>query len=173
MNRGKKVVLVSHCILNQNSVVRPYGKKSEDFKDLLIRLIEENIGIVQLPCPEISMYGLKRWGHVKDQFETPHFKKQSKLMIENILDNIIEYKNNKYDILGVIGIKRSPSCGITKTCRGDWNGSVGGEDIKKKLESIKEVDEMGVFMEILKKSLSEIDIDVDFYDDFDRFMKTL
>ena len=173
MNRGKKIVLVSHCILNQNSVVKPYGKKAEDFKNLLIRLIEENIGIIQLPCPEISIYGLKRWGHVKDQFETPHFKKQSRLMTEDILDNIIEYKNNGYDILGVIGIKGSPSCGISTTCRGDWNGSISSKDIKERLNSLKEVNEMGAFMEILEKSLSEIDLNIDFYDDFEIFMKTL
>ncbi len=173
MNRGKKIVLVSHCILNQNSVVKPYGRKAEDFKDLLIRLIEENIGIIQLPCPEISIYGLNRWGHVKDQFETPHFRKQSKLMIENILDNLIEHKNNGYDILGVIGIKGSPSCGISTTCRGDWNGSVGCGDIGEKLKSLREVCEAGVFMEVLKKSLTEIDIDIDFYDDFERFIQTL
>lgn len=173
MNRGKKVVLISHCILNQNSVVKPYGKDSKDFKDLLVKLIEKNIGIIQLPCPEISIYGLKRWGHVKNQFETPHFKKQSKLMLENTLENIIEYKNNKYDILGVIGIKRSPSCGITSTCRGDWYGSVGSKDTKKRLDSLREVNEMGVFMEILKRSLSEIDINIDFYDDFNKFIETL
>ena len=174
MNRGKKIVLVSHCVLNQNSVVKPYGRKAEDFKDLLMKLIEENIGIIQLPCPEISLYGLKRWGHVKDQFETPHFRKQSKLMIENILDNLIEYKSNGYEILGVIGIKGSPSCGISTTCRGDWNGSIGsGGDLGEKLKSLREVSEAGVFMEVLKKSLIEIEVDVDFYDDFEIFMEKL
>ena len=173
MNRGKKIVLVSHCILNQNSVVKPYGRKTEDFKDILMRLIEENIGIIQLPCPEISLYGLKRWGHVKDQFETPHFRKQSKLLIENILDNIIEYKSNGYEILGVIGIKGSPSCGITTTCRGDWNGSLGRGDIEEKLKSLRNVNEAGVFMEILKDSLVGIDVEVDFYDDFDKFIERL
>lgn len=173
MNRGKKIVLVSHCILNQNSVVKPYGRKTEDFKNLLMKLIEENIGIIQLPCPEISLYGLKRWGHVKDQFETPHFRKQSKLLIENILDNLIEYKSNGYEILGVIGIKGSPSCGITTTCRGDWNGSLGSGDVEEKLKSLREVNEAGVFMETLKESLVEIDIEVDFYDDFDKFIERL
>lgn len=139
----------------------------------LMRLIEENIGIIQLPCPEISLYGLKRWGHVKDQFETPHFRKQSKLLIENILDNLIECKSNGYEILGVIGIKGNPSCGITTTCRGDWNGSLGSRDVEEKLKSLKDVNEAGVFMEVLKKSLMELDIEVDFYDDFDKFIERL
>lgn len=174
MNRGKKIVLVSHCILNQNSVVKPYGRKAGDFKDLLVRLIEENVGIIQLPCPEMSIYGLKRWGHVKDQFETPHFRKQSKLYIENIIENVTHYKDNGYEILGVIGIKGSPSCGISTTCRGDWNGSIGsGGDLGEKLKSLREVNEAGVFMEILKESLIEVDVNIDFYDDFDKFIERL
>ena len=173
MNRGKKIVLVSHCILNQNSVVKPYGKKFEDFKGLLVRLIKENIGIIQLPCPEISIYGLKRWGHVKDQFETPHFRKKSKLMLENTLDNIIDYRNNGYDLLGVIGIKGSPSCGVNTTCRGNWDGSISCQNIEGKLKSLREVYEAGVFMEILKESLIEIGIHIDFYDDFVAFEEKL
>lgn len=173
MNRGKKIVLVSHCILNQNSVVKPYGRKAEDFKKLLMRLIEENIGIIQLPCPEISMYGLKRWGHVKDQFETPHFRNESRLMLENTLNNIIDYKNNSYEILGVIGIKGSPSCGVNTTCRGNWSGSLSCNNIEENLKNIKEVNEAGVFMEVLEKSLIRIDLHLNFYDDFIEFEKKL
>ena len=173
MYRSKKIVLVSHCILNQNSVVHPCGRNMSNFKKLLTKIIGNNIGIIQLPCPEISLYGVKRWGHVKDQFNTPHFKKQSKKLIENIIDNVIDYKNNGYEILGVIGIKGSPSCGVTVTCLGNWYGEVGGWDMKNKLETLEEGKEPGVFMEILKESLIETGTDVEFYDNFERFIETL
>lgn len=173
MERGKKIVLVSHCILNQNSVVHPCAQNMNDFKKLLVKIIGKNIGIIQLPCPELSLYGIKRWGHVKDQFNTPHFRKQSKKLIENIIENIIDYKNNGYEILGVVGVKGSPSCGVTKTCRGDWYGEVGGLDIERKLDTLEEANEPGIFMETLKESLTEIGTEVDFYDNFDRFMEKL
>lgn len=174
MDRSKKIVLISHCIINQNSVVKPYAREFKDFKNLILTLIENNIGIIQLPCPEISMYGLKRWGHVKDQFETPNFKKTSKKLLENTLESVEEYKNNGYEILGVIGIKGSPSCGVTKTCRGKWEGSIGDEkNIENARRTLREVDEPGVFMEVLDSSIKELGFELKFYDDIDLLEKII
>ena len=81
MNRGKKIILVAHCIFNQNSVVKPYAKNQKVFLDFIKDNLLDNCGFIQLPCPEQKILGLKRWGHVKDQFEYPHFIEESKKML--------------------------------------------------------------------------------------------
>ncbi|MGL5521347.1 MAG: hypothetical protein ACRDA2_04720, partial [Cetobacterium sp.] len=78
MERGKKIIIVSHCILNQNCVVKPYAKKQDKFLKFIKNFVLNNYGIVQLPCPELFILGLKRWGHVKDQLEYPNFKAECK-----------------------------------------------------------------------------------------------
>ena len=78
MNRGKKIVILSHCILNQNSVVKPYAKEQKYYFEFIKNFLLNNCGIIQLPCPELLILGLKRWGHVKDQFEYPYFKREYK-----------------------------------------------------------------------------------------------
>lgn len=69
MNRSKKIAIISHCIINQNSVVKGEYKDINIFFPFIKKLFEENIGILQLPCPETECYGLRRWGHVKEQFD--------------------------------------------------------------------------------------------------------
>ncbi len=82
--------------------------------------MDNNISIIQLPCPEITYYGVKRWGHVKDQFDTTHFRKHCRQLFSIYLEQIEEYINNGYEILGIVGIEGSPTCGVNKTCVGKW-----------------------------------------------------
>lgn len=165
MNRGKKLVVTAHCILNQNSVVVPYAREMKTFKPFLEKCLEENIGILQLPCPERSVYGLKRWGHVKDQFEHPGFINPAKEALSYFVDEIREYLDNGYEFLGIYGIQGSPSCGVNLTCRGNWCGEASNyknlEDIKSRVSM---VNEMGLYMEIFKELLREKGIDLKFLD---------
>ncbi len=165
MNRGKKIVVLAHCILNQNSVVLSCGKNMSDFLPFVKDCLEKNIGILQLPCPEFQLYGLKRWGHVKDQFEHQGFTSKSYEILASIVSQIIDYLDNGYEILKVYGIKCSPSCGIEKTCRGDLAGETSCyksiDDINNR---VRIVDESGIFMEIFKKMLEEKGIHLTFED---------
>ncbi|WP_047382607.1 MULTISPECIES: CD3072 family TudS-related putative desulfidase [unclassified Cetobacterium] len=165
MNRSKKIIIISHCILNQNSVVKPYARKQDEFLKFLQNKILKNYGIIQLPCPEINILGLKRWGHVKDQFEYSGFVNESKKMLLPIVNQIKDYLKNGYEIEGIYGISGSPSCGVNKTCRADWEGETSCyeslEDIRGR---VKLVSEKGVFMEVLESILKEKNISLNFYD---------
>ncbi|MGL5989392.1 CD3072 family TudS-related putative desulfidase [Cetobacterium sp.] len=165
MNRAKKIVIVSHCILNQNCVVKPYAKNGEYFLEFVKSLLTQNIGIIQLPCPEMTLLGLKRWGHVKDQFEYPGFLEASKNMLYPILNMVQDYLKNGYEIKGVYGIAGSPSCGVNKTCRANWEGEASCyENLDDILNRVKLVKEKGIFMEIFEKLLEERNIVLKFYD---------
>ena len=165
MDRGKKIIVVSHCILNQNCVVKPYAKKQENFLKFLKNFILNNYGFIQLPCPELSILGLKRWGHVKDQFEYPKFREECKLLLNPIIDQIKMYIDNGYNIDGIYGIKGSPSCGIDKTCRSNWEGEVSCyETLDDILNRVYLVSEKGIFMEIFEELLREKNIEINFCD---------
>lgn len=165
MDRSKKIAVLSHCIINQNSVVKGEYKEMNTFFPFIKKLFENNIGIVQLFCPETECYGLKRWGHVKEQFDNIGYKNYSKKTIDLFVDTIKEYINNGYEIIGIYGIAGSPSCGVELTCSADWEGEIklykDKEDI---LSRVKMKNESGVFMEIFKSVLKENKIDISFYD---------
>ena len=163
MERSKKIVITAHCVLNQNSVVYPCARKMKDFSEKISGFLEKNIGIVQLPCPEMKIYGLKRWGHVKDQFMNTHFEDVSKALLEDYVKQVRDYIDNGYEILGVYGIDQSPSCGINETCvSSEWYGEIDTTD-RKKIDSVSIIKEKGRFMEIFEKMLLEIGIKINFF----------
>ena len=57
----KKLLIVSHCILNTASKVEMDEKDLRDEfrlkQRLLTKVMEEEIQLFQLPCPEFIMYG--------------------------------------------------------------------------------------------------------------------
>lgn len=167
MTNTNKIILVSHCILNVNSKVESFIKefeREEARKELLKLIIENNISIIQLPCPEQIMYGSKRWGHVKDQFDTPHFRRICREEFKTYLYQIQEYINNGHEILGILGIDGSPSCGVSLTCRGEWGGELGSnKNLSRTIDSIIYTEEKGIFIEEIESMLGEKDIKLDIF----------
>ena len=74
----QKILFVSHCILNTAAKVVRYGdtgKKEEESRlEFVVKTVEQGIQLVQLPCPEFTLYGPGRWGHTKEQFDNPFFR---------------------------------------------------------------------------------------------------
>lgn len=165
MNRSKKIAIISHCIINQNSVVKGEYKDINIFFPFIKKLFEENIGILQLPCPETECYGLRRWGHVKEQFDNCGYRKYVEKIVNSFVDIIKEYINNGYEIVGIYGIAGSPSCGVNLTCSANWEGEISLYKDKEDIVSrIKIINESGIFMEIFKSVLDKNKINIPFYD---------
>jgi predicted secreted protein len=163
MKRGKKVILLCHCILNCNSKVEGCSTYSGAMPEITKAVIDSGMGILQLPCPELTMYGIKRWGHVKDQFDTPYYKKHCRDRFVPFLEQIQDYMKNGYEIVGIMGIDGSPSCGISKTCSGKWGGEFSeNPDIKSTLDSVEMIESQGVFIEVMEVLLKENNINVPF-----------
>lgn len=165
MNRSKKIAIISHCIINQNSVVKGEYKDMNIFFPFIKKLFEENIGILQLPCPETEYYGLRRWGHVKEQFDNCGYRKYVEKIVNSFVDIIKEYINNGYEIVGIYGIAGSPSCGVNLTCSANWEGEISLYKDKEDIVSrVKMINESGIFMEIFKSVLDKNKINIPFYD---------
>jgi predicted secreted protein len=141
------------------------AKEAECREKLMHYIIKNNIQILQLPCPEFIIYGPRRWGQVKDQFNHSFYRKQCREMLEPIIMQIKNYMAlpEQYQIMGVVAVDGSPSCGYRLTCRGDWGGELSGMvELHKKIENLSMTSESGVFMEELIElfNMERIDIPI-------------
>lgn len=158
-----QILVVSHCILNHACKVSD-SQKDEIRKEKANRnrfmhyVLNHDIQLIQLPCPEFMMYGCRRWGHVKDQFNHPFFRKKCQELLEPLILQLKEYAAypDRFQILAIVAIDGSPSCGYHLTCTGDWGGEfLDASNLHEKIGNLTMKDEAGVFMEELKKFLEE------------------
>lgn len=113
MEREKRLILLSHCIINQNSVVLPLARAKGPFP-FVEKIIKSNIGIYQFPCPEFKFSGLSRIPTPKEKYDTPEYRELCASISNEIILDLIEYIKNDYKIIGIIGIKHSPTCSISE-----------------------------------------------------------
>ncbi len=152
---------MSHCILNTCSKVEMDNameiQEEENLRtQFLKRVLDSGIQLIQLPCPEFTLYGSNRWGHVSEQFDNPFFRNHCKSILEPFFQQLQEYINhpNRYHIMGFVGIDGSPSCGINYTCSGPWGGSMTqAEDWIQVINQCALKIGAGVFFDEIKKRL--------------------
>lgn len=119
--RSRRVVLVSHCILNANAKVEGLSLYA-GVHPLIGEFAERGIGIIQMPCAEFSHCGMKRWGQTREQYDHPSFVALCEGYANDAYDQVLEYQRCGYEVLGVVGIEGSPTCGVTRSASGDWGG---------------------------------------------------
>lgn len=157
-----KILFVSHCLLNTASKVKRFNREEIESEEALRRqvvraAVDRGIQLVQLPCPEFLQYGSLRWGHCADQFDNPFFRSRCREMLEPILLQLEEYLSNEkdFEVLGVLGIDGSPSCGVRYTCRAQWLDEPDGSDRSKVFRGSRLDESSGVLMSVLGQMLRE------------------
>ena len=159
MQRSKKIVFVSHCLLNANSKVIGLAKYSGVLPELVKNFIRKEYGIVQLPCPEFQYMGLKRWSMTKEQYDFLGYRNFCHHLAEDIVKQMLMYANEGYELCGLFGIDGSPTCGVKYSCFG-LNG--GCFELYKSFDEVS-LNEQGVFMEELSKLIDDYQININFY----------
>lgn len=166
----EQILFVNHCFLNDATKLKFRAEESQSRerqkkRTILHNLLDNNIEIIQLPCPEFIIYGSNRWGHASTQFDTPHFRETSRKMLKPFVMQIQEYLQNpdRFEIIGVVGINGSPSCGVNFTYAGEWGGELSNPKLSETLEKIEKVESPGIFMEVFQEMLAEKDITLPFY----------
>lgn len=110
MLRSNKVILVSHCVLNQNAVVRPLARSNGAFKTIIELLMDNGYGIVQLSCPETLMGGMNRPPMTKIEYDTPDYLALCSSLAERDVEIVHKFMYGNIIIAGIIGIDQSPTC---------------------------------------------------------------
>lgn len=161
MKRNKDIVVVCHCILNCNSKVEGLSECGGAL-DFSKNLVDAGLGIIQLPCPEMILYGIKRWGHTKEQFDNLFYRNQCRVMLEPYLLQLHSYINNDYNIKCIIAIDGSPSCGYNKVCSSDsWCGELSRcSNLNAKLSTLQSIKGRGIFMDEFVNLLSEYNLNI-------------
>lgn len=129
-----KLVLVCHCLLDP--LTRAQGT-SPLSRNILTLLLNENISLIQLPCPEL-IFGFIRCPCNKEDYDTPEYREYCRHLANDIINLIQKYRQANHTICGLISIGGSPSCGCQRT-------HIHGEH----------VNEPGVFIEELQALVRE------------------
>lgn len=110
MNRQKKLMITAHCVLNQNAVVRDWERAPGAFNKLVKVLLDENVSIIQLPCPEMAYIGEERPPKTKEEYDTPAYRMLCQHLAAPVVQQVADYHKNGYHIIGLLSIGKSPSC---------------------------------------------------------------
>lgn len=150
-----KIILVSHCFFNPHSVIKPKKSNTNVSAEICSYFLSQGYGFFQLPCPELTCLGKKRWAMSLEQYDTPFFKSHSQNILKPLIPQLQDYLNNETIIAGVIGIKGSPSCAThLVSSNPNWEGIFNG-----KIESCTKIDGSGIFIQELQTILTALDIE--------------
>ncbi|CAB3287821.1 conserved protein of unknown function [Methanocaldococcus lauensis] len=149
--KGKKIAIVSHCILNQNSVVNGLERAEGAFNEVVEILLKNNYAIIQLPCPEIIYLGYERVGKTKEEYDSKEYRKLCRELLKPIVKYLQEYIKDDFKFI-LIGIENSPTCDIK-------NRGILMEEL------LKEIDNLNINIKIIAYPKNE--------EDYEEFIKNL
>ncbi len=161
--KKQTILFAAHCILNTASKVVMYDDAEMAAEEALRRrfvhaALDAGVQIIQLPCPEFTLYGARRWGHTADQFDNPFFRAHCRALLSPALIQAREYIQHpeRFSVLGFLGVDGSPSCGVKYSCEGAWGGNLSGrQDLSETIASAKLVSGRGTFFRVLEDMLLE------------------
>lgn len=149
--RSRRVIFLAHCLLNQNSISDGTAVYPAAFKDVLRLLMDAEVGVVQLPCPELCCLGLDRGDErgaerpvtaentrIRRELQRGEPARRLEALVGYAMHQLEEYRRHGFEILGIVGVNRSPSCGVETTSDND-----------------AEIPGMGLFMGRLAERLAE------------------
>lgn len=156
--RGRKVAVVAHCLLNVNTKVHGLARY-DAVHPVALRLIAEGAGLVQLPCPEEAHLGMNRWGMTRDQYDVPAYRRLCRGLARRVAEMVASLAADGCDILGVWGVDGSPSCGVNRSCEGYPGGEVG---TLASAPTATDAPGPGVFMDEVRRALTDLDLTLGF-----------
>jgi predicted secreted protein len=126
--RSKKLLLVAHCILNQNAKLDRCAHYPGAIREVTETIVASGVGIVQMPCPDLLLLGLARQAAntgcpTIEEVDTRIARRMAETagitlcqeIVRNLVYQIEEYRKNGFEIVGIVGINGSPTCGVETT----------------------------------------------------------
>ena len=187
-HRGRRVVLLSHCVLNQNVRYLGGAGPAAGFREVVGDFLGQGVAIHQMPCPEVRTWGgvLKRpvllaYG-AGGTFRGPlirwllgpfiwYTRLRYASLAREVVRDVTDYRRSGIEVVGVVGVAGSPSCGVCTTL--DLRGSVGALsrcpladlDLRRLNEDViahHVVAGQGLFMQALRRRLTVVGAPVPF-----------
>lgn len=133
------MVFMSHCLLNENVRFLGGATRGGAVLDAVEPYLRDGVGVVQMPCPEqhawggvlkrrmLGLYGLRvlRWGPPR-RLAVAAIRSVTGLeyrrLARHVAAEIADYVAAGFEVVEVVGVGASPSCGVSTTV--DLDGSV-------------------------------------------------
>jgi predicted secreted protein len=130
--RGARVVFLSHCLLNHNVRYLGGAEREAGAQDLVDGYLAGGVGICQMSCPEQRAWGgvLKRrmlvaygaggsWRGPLVRALLGGLVAYTRLvytrLAREVAAEVADYRDCGVDVVGLVGIAGSPSCGVETT----------------------------------------------------------
>jgi predicted secreted protein len=115
--RGRRIVAVIECLLNQNARDAGAASSAAMTWDLVSLCREHDVGLLQMPCPEIACLGLDRARQPDQPIRAVMLTQASRQACAKIgvdvADRIEAYVRAGYRVLAVLGGNpQSPGCAV-------------------------------------------------------------
>jgi len=128
--RSKRIVLVAHCVLNQNAKIDCCAHHPGAIREVAECLVASGIGLLQMPCPELHCLGLDRQAdpaapatvasedtRVAQSMREPAAAARCGRLVDDVVYQVREYRKHGFDVVGIIGANGSPTCGVETNWR--------------------------------------------------------
>jgi len=124
--RSMKVVWIPHCELNQNARVAGAAEVPAAVAGLIDGLVQRDIGIVQLPCPELVVLGLDREHfQIRSGLDSRPARRLLRRLAGQVAYQIEQYQQCGVRVLGILGKNGSPACGVEMTWKDEYGPGTG------------------------------------------------
>lgn len=179
-SRGGRVLFVAHCLLNTNVRYLGGAGRPAAVTELVQAAFDHEVALVQMPCPEERAWGgvLKRnmlapfgrgarWANheaLRRPMTVAVAAWTSTVLLplaSHVASRIEDYQRSGLDVVGVVGIGCSPSCGVTRTL--DLDAAIAGvtgcplrqldRDAMKGIVATSARPGPGIFTSLLQRSL--------------------
>ena len=128
--RSKRVLFVTHCILNQNAKIDCCAHYPGAMRELAHFLVDSGVGLIQLPCPELLALGLDRQAdptvpstvesedtRVATLMNHPASVDLCRRIAADVASQAEQYTRHGFSVVGCIGVNGSPTCGVETNWR--------------------------------------------------------
>lgn len=127
--RSKRVIFVSHCLLNENTRYLGGAFRPGGVDELVDGFQREGLGICQMHCPEqrawggvlkrslLLMYGSQgtlryRLRHLLLPLFLWYTRWRYRRLAKEVVKEIEDYARSGFEVVGIVGVGGSPSCGV-------------------------------------------------------------
>jgi predicted secreted protein len=120
-----KVAFVAHCLLNQNSRTAGGAYCPGVYSPFVEELRARDWRVVQMPCPELAFAGLNRFWAVREQYDTPAFRRHCRRIVVPVASAIAAHLERGDEVV-LVGVEGSPTMGVHLTSS---DGGSGGKPV--------------------------------------------
>ena len=148
--RSGRLVFLIECLLNQNARDRGAATCPAVDREVLDILLQNEVGMAQIPCPEMACLGFARTRpagtSIRSALDRPDALDRCRLLARQTAERIEDYRAHGFEVLAILGgNEASPGC------------AVHSDGIPGALRP-----ESGVFMQALATELAKRDVVVPF-----------